>query len=152
GFALDAFENVLSLLAAAHEDDAFDGVVVIFLLVLEAEDAEARSVADFDAADILNTNGNAVVATDHYFADVVGGFHEPEAGDVVELAALRVEAAAGVGVVGLQCGNDLNDGNMKVVEASGVEEDVILHGGAAEAGIVGDAGDAAVSAFDDPVL
>ena len=75
GFLLDAFEDVLGLLAAAHEDDAFDGVVVILCFVLKAEDAEARSVADFDVADVFDANGRAIVAGDDDFADVFGGFH-----------------------------------------------------------------------------
>ena len=60
GFFLDAFEDILRLLAAAHQDDAFDGVVVLFLLCLEAENAEARSVADYHAADVLDADGHAI--------------------------------------------------------------------------------------------
>ena len=46
GFLFDALKDVLRLFAATHEDDAFDGVVVVFRFVLEAENAKARRVAD----------------------------------------------------------------------------------------------------------
>ena len=71
GFLLDASKHVLRLLAAAHEDDAFDGVVVFFS---ETEDAEARRVADLDVADVFHAHWRAVVAADDDFADVFGGF------------------------------------------------------------------------------
>ena len=45
----DALEHHLRLLAGAHEDDAFDRVV----LFVEAELAEARRVADLDACRCL---------------------------------------------------------------------------------------------------
>ena len=46
----------------------------------------------------------------------------------------------------------LRDGQVEVVEPRGIEQHVILHRRAAEAGVVGDAGDAAVGALDDPVF
>src|SRR5580704_2671447 len=45
GFLLHPLENVLCLLAAAHQDDAFDRVIILFLLGLESKNAQARSVA-----------------------------------------------------------------------------------------------------------
>ena len=152
GFLLDAAEDVLGLLAAAHQDDAFDGVVVVFVFFLEAEDAEARRVAHDYLADVFHADRDAVVAADDDFADVVGGFEQAETAHVVELAALGVKAAAGVGVVGLQSVEDLRDREMEVVELRGIELDVVLHRRAAETGIVGDAGNAAVGALDDPVF
>src|SRR5258708_31660878 len=59
GFSLDAFEDVLGLLAPAHQDDAFDGVIILLLLGLKTEDADARGVADFHAANILEAAGDA---------------------------------------------------------------------------------------------
>src|SRR5713226_6605867 len=41
---------------------------------------------------------------------------------------------------------------MKIVELGGIEQDLILHGRSAEAGIIGNAGNALVSAFNDPLL
>src|SRR5277367_1487519 len=122
-FFLDALKDVLRLLAAAHQDDAFNGVVVVFLFVLEPENPEARSDADDDAADILYPDRHAVAAAYDNFADVLGGLDESETADVVKLAALRVEAAPGVGVVGGELVEDLNDGQMVVVQLHGVEQD-----------------------------
>jgi hypothetical protein len=84
------------LFAAAHEDDAFDGVVVILVLVLKTENAEARSVANFDAADVLDANWRTVAAADNHFANVVRVFDEAKTANIVKLAALRVEASAGI--------------------------------------------------------
>ena len=142
----------MRLLAAAHEDDAFDGVVVVFPFVLKAENTEARSIADDHAADVFHANGDAVAAADDDFANVFRRFNEAEAADVVKLAALRIEAAAGVGIVGGESVENLHDGKVVVVELHGVEQDVILHRGAAEAGIVSDARNAAIGALDDPVF
>ena len=103
-------------------------------------------------ADVFYAHGHAVVAADDDFADVVGGFEQAETADVVELAALRVKAAAGIGVVGLDGVEDVGDGLVEIVETRGIEQHVILHRGAAEAGIVGDAGNAAIGALDDPVF
>src|SRR5262249_23436163 len=72
GLSLDAFQNVLRLLAAAHQNDAFYGVIVVFGLVLEAEDAQARRVADFDVADVLDAHRGPVVAGHDDLADIVG--------------------------------------------------------------------------------
>src|SRR5262249_24004613 len=41
---------------------------------------------------------------------------------------------------------------VEVVETDRIEQDVVLHGGTAEAGIVGDARNAAIGALDDPVF
>ena len=46
GFLFHAAQDVLRLLAAAHQDHAFDSVVVVLNFVLEAKNAEARRVAD----------------------------------------------------------------------------------------------------------
>ena len=96
--------------------------------------------------------GTPFRAADDDFADVFGVFDQAEAADVVELAALGVEAAAGIGVVGVERGDDLHDGQVIVVELNGVEQDVILHRGPAEAGVIGHAGNALVGALDDPIF
>ncbi len=109
----------MSLLAAAHQDDAFDGVIVILLLGLETENAEARGVADFDTANILYADGNAIQAGNDDFANIFRSLDQAEAADVVKLAALGIEAATGVGIVGVQSGNDLHHGKVIVVELYG---------------------------------
>ncbi len=148
GLGLDRLEHVLRLLAAQHEDDAFDRVIVLLI----AELAEARRVADLDRADVLHANGHAIIGADNNVTDVFGVAHQAEAAHVIELAALRVESAAGVGVVGGERVNDLRNGEVIAVKARGIEQHLILHDRAAEAGVVGDAVHRAIGALDDPVL
>ena len=150
GFFLDAFEDVLGLFAAAHQDDAFDGVVILLLLGLKTEDAETRRVADFHAADILDADGHATGTSDYYFADVLSAFHQAQAAHVVKLPALGVKAATGVGIVGVQRCKHLHDRQVIVVKFHGIQQDVVLHRGPAKTRIVGHAGHALVHTFDDP--
>jgi hypothetical protein len=152
GLFLNALQYVLRLFTAAHQDDAFHGVIVFLRLGLKPENAKARRVADFHVTDILNANGNAIVAADDDLADVFGVFEEAEAANVVKLAALGVETAARVGVVGGEGTEHLHNGEVIVVEPRRVQQDVILHGGPAEAGIVRDARDAAVGANNNPII
>src|ERR1051326_6395491 len=109
------------------------------MLVLKTKDAEARSVADFNVADVLDSNGSPVIAGDDYFTVFFRGFDETETSHVIKLAALGIESATGIGVVCLESDYHLNDWDMEVIEAAGIEKNVILHGGAAEAGVVGNA-------------
>ena len=148
GLGLDALQNVLRLLAAQHENDAFDRVVIF----LEAEFTQTRRVADRHIADVADPNRNAVVAADHDVADVVGIAHQADAAHVVELAALRIESAAGVGVIGGQRVHDLRNREVVAVNAGGIEQHLVLHHRAAEAGVVGHAGNRAVGALDHPIL
>ena len=103
GLGLDALEHVLGFFAGAQKNDALDGVV----LFLVAEFAQARSDADHHAAHVLEQNRGAVMYGQHDVTDVFQGVHTAKAAHVVELAALRIEAAAGVAVVGGQRRLDL---------------------------------------------
>ena len=98
GLRFDALQDVLGFLAGAQQDDAFHGVI----LLLKAELAQARRDADHHAADILDQHRRAVVHRQHDVADVLQRGHAPQAAHVIELAALRIESAAGVVVVGGQ--------------------------------------------------
>src|SRR5262249_22457003 len=147
--AFDALENILRLFATAHEDDAFDGIVVVLVFVPETENTEARGVPDCDVSNVPDAYGRSVVAGHDDFADVFGGLYQADATHVVKLPALRVEAAAGVRVVGLQRVKHLHHGDVEVVEARRVKQHVVLHRRAAEARVVGDTGNAAISALDD---
>ena len=122
------------------------------IILLIAELAEARRVADLDRADVLHADGHAIIGADNNVTDVFGVAHQAEAAHVIELAALRVESAAGVGVVGGERVDDLRNGEVIAVKARGIEQHLILHDRAAEAGVVGDAVHGAVGAFDHPVL
>src|SRR6185437_7675177 len=67
------FENVLGLLIAAHQDDAFNGVVVVGMVGLKAELSQPRSVPDGDFAHIAYTDGSSFIARDNDVGDVVAG-------------------------------------------------------------------------------
>ena len=151
-FFSTAFEDVLRLLAPAHQDDAFDRVVVLLLLGLETENTEARRVADDHAADVLDADGDAIQAGDNDFADVFRVFYEAEAPHVVELPALRVKAAARIGIVGVERRNNLNDRQVIVVKLHGIEQDVILHRWPAKTGVVRHTGHTLVRALNDPIF
>src|SRR5271165_6365883 len=78
------FDEIAAVIVGTHFDvgrekiavnfDGFGVVFPFFPFVLEPKNAETRSVADDDAADILHAYGGAVAAADNNFADVVGGF------------------------------------------------------------------------------
>ena len=75
-----------------------------------------------------------------------------DAGHVIELAALRIEAAAGIGIVGGQRGFHLRHRQAGAGHFGGIEQHLILHVAAAEAGIVRHAGHRAIGRLDDPVF
>ena len=77
---------------------------------LKAENTQTRRVADFDVANILDSNGRAVYAGDDDFADIVRESLPGQSAHVIELPALRIEAAAGVGIVGVERVKHLHDG------------------------------------------
>jgi hypothetical protein len=129
GLLFHTFENVLRLLAGEHEDDAFDPVVI----VLETEFSEARSVADGDLADVADVHRHAVVVPHDDVADVFGFGHQPKPAHVEELRALRVKAAAGVGIVGGQGVQHLRQRNVITVNLGRIEQHLVLHHRAAEA-------------------
>src|ERR1019366_8590752 len=145
---LDAPQNHLRLLAHAHEDDAFDG----FILLHVAELAEARGVADLDLGDVFYIDGDVALLLQDDVADVGGGLDEAEAADVIELAALGIEAAAGVGVIVAQLLGDLRHGEAVGEELIGIEQHLILHGGAAKTRIVGHPLNGPVMALHNPIF
>ena len=95
GHLLDLLQHHLGLLAHAHQDDAFDRIV----LVHESELAQPRRVPDLDFADVADVSRDAVVGRDHNVRDVFRRLHQSQTANVIELPALRIESAAGVGVV-----------------------------------------------------
>ena len=98
GLGLHSLQDVLRLLSAQHENDAFDGIVIL----LEAEFAEARRVADGYVSDIAHADGHAFVGADDDVADVIGVAHQADAANVIELSALGIETAAGIRVIRCQ--------------------------------------------------
>jgi len=91
-------QDVLSLFAGPEQDDALDGIV----LFLIAELAETRGDTDDYAADVLYQHRSTVMHGYHYVADVLQSVYAPEPAHIKELAALRIETAAGIVVIGRQ--------------------------------------------------
>src|SRR5487761_194721 len=147
-FGLDSFQDVLGLLAGAHQDDAFDGVVVVH----EAKFAEARRVAHDDLADVLDAHRHAILAADHGVADVLNVAHEAKPADVIKLSALRIKPSSGVGIVVGKLLDDHGHGEVIAVELRGIEQHLILHHGAAETRIIRDTRNGFIRALDDPVF
>jgi len=118
----------LRLFAGSHQDDSFYGVAVL----VEAELSEPRRGPDHDFTDILHQNGSAVVDREDDLADVVGGLEASDSADVVELAALGIESAAGIPVVRAERGGHVGDRESGPGETRRVEQNLILHGETAE--------------------
>ncbi len=148
GLGLDPLEHVLGFLARAQQDDSLHGIVPI----LVAEFAQARGDADDHAADVLDQHGSAVMHGEHHIADVLDRGQTSQAAHVVELAALGIESAAGIVVVGRERALDLCRGHADRGDPRRIEQYLVLHGAAAESGVVRHAGDGTVLRLDDPIL
>ncbi len=148
GLRLHGLENRLRLLAGAHQDDAFYGVVI----VVESELPETRRTPDYDVSDILDQHWSSVVDSQHDLADVVESFQTAKPAHVIELPTLGVESAAGVPVVRAQRRGDRRNGESRPGQPRRIEHDLILHGEAAERRHVRDARDRLVLLLEDPVL
>src|SRR5215469_5353854 len=145
---LDPFQHVLRLLAAAHQDDTFDSVIVF----LETELAEPRSISDHDLANVADPDRSSPIAAHHNVLDVLAVADHANPAHVVELSALRIESATGIGIVVRKRLHHLRDGHVEAINAGGVEQYLVLHDRAAEAGIIGNAGNGFVGALENPIL
>ncbi len=147
-FGLHALQHVLRLLAAAHHNDAFDSVVGL----VESEFAQPRSVPDGHIADVADADRHPVLRPHDDVPDVFGIANETEAAHVIELPALGIEAAPGIGIVHRQLLDHSRHGHVIRVEFGRIEQHLILHHGAAKAGVVGYPGDLLVFPLDHPVF
>ena len=145
---LDPLQHVLGLRAGTQRDHALHRVV----LLLETELAQPRRDADHHPTDILDQHRVAVVHRQHHVADVLQRLQPADAAHVIELPALRVEAAAGVAVVRRQRGLHLLRGEPDPGDLRRIEQHLVLHAAATETGVVGHAGHGAVLRLDHPVL
>src|SRR5271154_4535080 len=148
GFLFHAFQNVLRLLAAEHQDDAFDNIVIL----VESELAEAWSVANHNVAYIANVYWHAILRTDNYAAYVRFVSNQTEPANVVKLLALRIKSAACVRVVQAELLNHGGNRDVVAVESCGIEQDLILHYGSAKPGIIRDSAHLLVLPLDYPVF
>ena len=53
-----------------------------------------------DISNVTHSDGHTLVRADHNVSDVIGIAHQTDAANVIKLSTLRVEAAAGIGIVG----------------------------------------------------
>ena len=88
----------------------------------------------------FSSTGRAVVHRQHHIADVLERVEPAQAAHVIELAALRIETAAGVAVVGGERALHLRHRQADAGDLRRIEQHLVLHGAAAEAGIVRHAG------------
>src|SRR5580693_1083401 len=103
-------------------------------------------------ANVFDSNRRAIIAADRNLADVLDSPQQAKPADIVELSALGIKTAARIGIIGGERIDHLHHGDVEIVELHRIEQDVILHGGSAETGIVRYAGDTAIAALDDPIL
>ena len=148
GFCFHSLEHSLRLFAAAHHDDALDGII----LLVEAEFAQAWSATDGDLADVADTHRHPILRAHDYVADVARIAHQAQAANVIKLAALRIESAAGIGVVDGELLQHGRHRDVVCVEPSRIEQHLVLHHRAPETGIVRDPGNLLVFALDDPIF
>ena len=113
-FVVDACENGVGVVAFLEEDDALDGVVVVYDGAVgavggAADLAEADFGALLDGRDVADAEGGAVLGLDDGVFNVGDGVEEAEGLDVDLLGTLLNEAAAAVGVVVLDLLLDLGE-------------------------------------------
>ena len=126
---VDALQRLRRLAAVAHEHGALDDVVVVVV----ADDAEARRVADLDGRDVAHADRNAGARGDDDGLDVVHVLEEADAADRVRLLAEREALAADVLVRALDRAHELIEVHAVRAEPERVDVDLVLLGLAAEA-------------------
>ena len=89
---------------------------------------------------------------EHDVADVLQSDQAPGAAHVVELAALRIEPATGVGVVGGQGALYLLRRQTYCGNLGRIQQHLVLHGAATEARVIRHTGNGFELGFDGPVL
>ena len=148
GFCFHSFKDILGLLSAQHENDAFHGVVIL----LKTEFTQARSVSDGHVSHVPDSDGHAFVGADHDVSNVLGVSYQPDAANVIELPTLRIEAAPGIRIVSRQRCCHLRDGQVIPIDARRVEQHLILHHRSAEARVVRHAVNRTIGALNHPVF
>ena len=92
----------LGLLAAPHQDDAFNRVIIL----LETELSQARRVSDLNLANVANADRRSFVGSHNNALNVLRIAQQSDTAHVIELAALRIKTAAGIRII---VGKGLND-------------------------------------------
>src|SRR6516162_4307335 len=147
-FGLDAADGRHALLAAAHQHDPLNDVVVIVL----AGDAETRMVTDADGRDVTDFHRNAIERGDHRVTDLPHRVDQSDAADDRRLGPEIDGLAADIDIAvveHLQYLRQCNSVGEQLVEIDG---DVVSLGFAAPAGDVDDPRHRLEAALENPVL
>src|SRR5579859_5769493 len=143
-----SLEHVLRLFPTQHEDDAFDGIVVL----LKAEFTEPGRMPNGYISDILHTNGYAFVRAHHNVSNVVGVTYQPDSTNVVELSSLRIKTAAGIRIICSESGRNLRNCQVIPIQACGVQQHLVLHHGSTKARVIRHAVDRSIRSLHHPIF
>ena len=123
-----------------EKDDALDIHVARGLpaLVPVAQDAVGGEVADFDAGQVLDQDGDAGPVVDDDVADVVGPADAAQAADIHLGDPYAEEPAAGIAVVGGDGLGHVLDPQPELLQAQGIDHDLELADEPSEIGHVDD--------------
>src|SRR5271154_7110489 len=100
----------------------------------------------------MDTHRNPVLRTNDDVPNIRGVTDQPKAANIIELSTLRIKSASGIGVVDRKLLYHGRYCDVVPVKSRRVEKHLILHHGAAKAGIVRDPGHLLILALDDPVF
>ena len=148
GHGFHAPQNHLRLFADAHQNDAFHRLILLPV----SELAEPRRVADFHLGDIFHVNRNPILLLQNDVADIRLIAHQAQSADIVKLPALGIKAATRIGIVVTKLLRNLRDCHPVREQLVRIEQHLILHVGAAEARVIGNALDGAVMPLQHPVF
>ncbi len=145
---LHALNGRHALLAAAHQHDALDDIVVVVL----AGDAEPRLVGDLDIGDVADDDRHAAGLRQHGVADFVERADQADAANHGDLGPDVDGAAADIDVAVVQRLQHLRQRDAVGDQLVDVDLELVGLGLAAPAGDVDDARHGAEAALQDPVL
>src|SRR5262249_33475256 len=121
---VDAFKNLRGVGTPEQEDDSRHGVGIEVL----AEDAAAFEGSQLEGAEILHENGSTVFREDYDVAEVLKRADQADAADDIALLAADDDAAAGIGVVGLDGSDDLGERHVVLRELGRLDNQLELRG------------------------
>src|SRR5579864_1086072 len=103
-------------------------------------------------AHVPHADRHTLVGAHDNVTDVVCVAHKSNAAHVVELAALRIETAARIGIIGCQSRRHLWHRQVIAIDPRRIEQDLVLHHRPAKPRVVGNPMDRAVRPFNNPIF
>ncbi len=125
---VDALQHLGRVLVFQQLDDTLDRIGIGVL----AEDALALLMAVAQNAEIAHQDRDAVSLRDDDVAEILERADEADAADDVALLAAGDAAAAGIGAVVVDGGDDVVEADAVAQELGRIEHQLVLHGEAAE--------------------